>query len=275
MTRSSGKRVASSIASLTAEQLAELSLAVEAGDQVQPGSAADKLLQSCQWITGGLVGSVQSRLNSRKDLFALVTAFGEASYWWTMNFSDAHNTLTIFFAGGAVCVDEELGLMSHLPSAQARRRLVARNPVAAARMFHALVTAFIEILIQPSRDGSTTGIMGKALAVYAILESQGRGSLHCHGQTTVHGLPSREYLLRYLQDPVNEEWKRRFLSTVDALIKNEFDEKALRDLEQLNRRPDWNEALGLDERHPTIRPAPDPYLPPEEYEEQCEIDRAI
>ncbi|KAK4699453.1 ATP-dependent DNA helicase PIF1, partial [Phenoliferia sp. Uapishka_3] len=273
MSRSSGKRVASGIAGLTAAELSELSMAIEAGEQVKAGSSADKLLQSCQWITGGLVGSAQSRLNSRKDLFALVTAFGNVQSRGRVG--DAHNVLTIFFAGGVLHLDEELGLTSHLPSAQARQRLVAKNPVAAARTFHSLITAFINILIQPCRDGSMTGIMGKALAVYTILETQGRGSLHAHGKTTMHALPSRTELLNRLQDPVNVEWKDRFLHFIDTHIKNEFDEQAERDVERLHQRSDWSNSFSLDDRHPTIRPAPDPYLPSEEYEAQCEIDRAI
>ncbi|KAK4702598.1 hypothetical protein P7C70_g3623, partial [Phenoliferia sp. Uapishka_3] len=275
MERSSGRRAASGIAGLTVNNLSTLATSIDSGESLTPGSAAESLLHACQWVSSGLVGSAQSRANSRKDLFALYTAFGESSFWWTLNFSDSHNVLTLHFAGEDVNFDKVTGLYRSLPSAQARRHLVAKNPVAAARAFNALLVGFIDILVQPTRDGSRTGIMGLALALYATLETQGRGSLHAHGQTTLHGQPSKAEILGRLKDPASSQWTDRFLEFIDGVIKNEFSETAEADLTRLQREHDLGDTVFVDDRHPTIRPATDPDLPEEEYVVLSEIDRAI
>lgn len=65
------------LAQITEKELEAIVAAMERGDATPISEPAQALLNECRFVTGTLVGSQQSRLNSRKDLKAMVTAFGK------------------------------------------------------------------------------------------------------------------------------------------------------------------------------------------------------
>lgn len=65
------------VSGLTESELLAVVQAVKAGDQATRNSTADFMLRECRFLTGILVGSRQSRLDSRKDIKAMFAACGE------------------------------------------------------------------------------------------------------------------------------------------------------------------------------------------------------
>lgn len=74
--RSSHGRVAGNIATVTSEQLHELLTAYDRGEPIQRGTGVNALMEACSWVTGGLVGSDQSRAISRKEIKAMFVGIG-------------------------------------------------------------------------------------------------------------------------------------------------------------------------------------------------------
>ena len=85
-----------------------------------------------------------------------------------------------------------------LPKIELRSKLIADNPVAAARIFHRSLQKFFEILVKLPLDDLTNkrahidrllhrnkkkyiGVFGKITAAYGVLEEQSSGNLHYHG----------------------------------------------------------------------------------------------
>jgi len=74
-----------------------------------------------------------------------------------------------------------------MPTFAYRAHLVAHDPVACARFFHRVVTAFLRFLIgfDPELLGKVEtdryGVLGDIIAYYCTTESQNRGALHLHG----------------------------------------------------------------------------------------------
>jgi hypothetical protein len=115
-----------------------------------------ELFRSSLWVTGQLVGSDQSRSNSRKELKvseteapflafvlslifpfdllsqATVTAIGLPSIWLTINPPDTKSAILLKFASGD-SIDLDDAFQLQLPTPNQRSVMVAKNPVAAAR----------------------------------------------------------------------------------------------------------------------------------------------
>jgi len=65
---------------------------------------------------------------------------------------------------------------------------------------------------RPSQHG---GIFGHVKYFYLINETQGRGSLHCHGILAIFGHPTIMMLRKKLKDP---EYARRYCGWIDSVV---------------------------------------------------------
>ena len=71
----------------------------------------------------------------------------------------------------------------HMPKISKCAELLSKNPVAAARYFYMLVNAFADLLVgipvnqtqKHTTINTNSGVFGKILAMYGVIESQGRG----------------------------------------------------------------------------------------------------
>ncbi|KAF5337961.1 hypothetical protein D9611_014830 [Ephemerocybe angulata] len=61
-----------------------------------------------------------------------------------------------------------------------RGNIAVQHPVACAQFFDAMMKAFIHIILKHGRKNAAPGIFGHCDAYYGTVETQGRGTLHCH-----------------------------------------------------------------------------------------------
>jgi hypothetical protein len=247
---------------VTEAELQSILEAIEAGDDLRPSPAVESLMRECRWVTGSLVGSQQSRLNSRNDLRAYITAFGRPGIWGTLNPSDADSNLILKLGNYTIDLDD---IFRHpLPTRHQRKVFLARHPVAAARFFRKVMELALSILIGSDKQGRKKGLFGHCKAHYATIESQGRGSLHAHFLLWLDEQPLQEDILEALQQ--DEEFKALFTEYLDAIISHDagssFDEAA-----------EAAAAGMVVEQHAASHPAPSPYLPPDLYLPSMNVDK--
>ncbi|KAL7411566.1 hypothetical protein BDY24DRAFT_417090 [Mrakia frigida] len=69
------------------------------------------------WVTGQLVGSDESRSNSRKELKATVTALGLTSIWLTVNPPNTKSPILVkFTSGDSISLDNAFQLRLPTPN---------------------------------------------------------------------------------------------------------------------------------------------------------------
>ncbi|KAF8184289.1 hypothetical protein K438DRAFT_1522283, partial [Mycena galopus ATCC 62051] len=140
--------------------LADLSPRLEAGDHVVPQTEAEKtcfdILKDLDHVGGHVQGSMTSKKNMRNEVWSLIAFKGAPS--WFITFSpprhtvDNNHPLCLYFA------DEEIYFTPKIRNSDERIRLIARNPVAAARFFDHMTRAFIEhVLCVDSEDSCLYG----------------------------------------------------------------------------------------------------------------------
>ncbi|KAK7038370.1 hypothetical protein R3P38DRAFT_2417563, partial [Favolaschia claudopus] len=75
-----------------------------------------------------------------------------------------------------------------------RQVFLAKNPGPAAIFFDEVIKAFIRIILKYNPTSDASGLFGKCTAYYAMIEAQGRGTLHCHMLIWLAGNPSPQEL---------------------------------------------------------------------------------
>ncbi|EJD54966.1 hypothetical protein AURDEDRAFT_50159, partial [Auricularia subglabra TFB-10046 SS5] len=112
-------------------------------------------------------GSESSKISMRNQIRSLCNYLGMPTFFFTLNPADIHHPLFCKFAGIDVSLDERIPAL--LPSYHQRELLVARNPVAGAKFFHAMMTCFVEVLLgagNPDKEG----IFGRLRGYYGTIE---------------------------------------------------------------------------------------------------------
>jgi hypothetical protein len=130
-----------------------------------------------------------ARHASISQFYAMVHYFGLPSFFVTIAPADVDSVLMLRLAGvRSGAVEHEIPV----PISSKRHKILAKNPVAAGRVYVHLVEAFFEHLVglpavhkmrknHPSVGSRPSGIFGVPIAFGAVSETQGRGSGHPHG----------------------------------------------------------------------------------------------
>ena len=192
--------------------------------------------------------SPMERAHATAELYAMVMFFGMPSFFWTLSPDDSQHPLFIrlsfpttsntafpsvapdeFFAA-LHANDSKLFTTVDIPvDNQELLKMLAQNPVAAARVFKLVMEAVFEELIgiTPTymykggvpglnmRDRE--GLFGFARALYAILEAQFRGSLHTHFAIWTRLTP--ELLQKVAAYPA---LRQRVADILDSIVKAEL-----------------------------------------------------
>ena len=148
------------------------------GEHVQPQTDDEKLcystLKDIDHVGGHVPGSLTSKKYMRNEVWSM-TAFKGSPHWFvTLSPADARHPLCIYYAG------TDLVFKLEIKSAKERDKLIASNPVAAARFFHFMIQAFIKHILRWDTADSLDGAFGKTSAYYGTVEQQGRLTLHLH-----------------------------------------------------------------------------------------------
>jgi hypothetical protein len=97
-----------------------------------------------------------------------------------------------------------------------RARLVAEDPVAAAKFFHHLVDIWLHkfLGVTDGKQENDPGVLGRVSGYFGTVETQGRGSLHLHILVWLHGSKNLEEMENAMQDPVFADDFKKYLSRV-------------------------------------------------------------
>ena len=164
------------------------------------------------------------RSNTLTHLYAMNQFFGLSFLFVTLSPSMRNSPLALRLV--YCSEDKEL----QLPDLVTRTKLIADNPVAAARTFNRVIVGFFEIicgmplchftgrktnvdrLLGKNKDGYI-GVFGKLKGVYAITEDQTGGSLHMHGQ--LFGMLDQRVLTRWIHD---KGFRKDVCNFLDAIV---------------------------------------------------------
>ena len=132
-----------------------------------------------------------------------------------------------------------------LPDLQVRTKLLVKNPVLAARVYHRLIRAFFEIicgmplshftgrktnvdrLLSKNRD-CYIGAFGRLKGVYSVTEEQTGGSLHMHGQ--LFGMIDQRVLSRWIH---YKDFRKDVCKFMDSIVTTEVPADVVRMSQQL------------------------------------------
>ena len=163
-----------------------------------------------------LPGTAGYKLKMRNEIRTLVNMKGTPAFFITLNPSDIHHPLVRLFAGDNIQLE-------HLEQGQEltewrRMQLVARNPAACAKFFHVMISSFISIVLRHGRPGR--GLLGKCIAYYGTVETQGRGTLHCHMLVWLEGHPSPQRMRDMMVN--SAQFQADMFIWLESIIKSEL-----------------------------------------------------
>ena len=146
------------------------------GEHVRAETEKEKacfaVLDDLDHVGGHVKGSLTSKKYMRNEIWSLISFLGAPSWFITLSPADNQHPICLYF------VDTGETFSLELRSSAARNRLIASNPVAAARFFDFMVRSFIKNVLGVDHDHP--GLYGKTSGYYSTVEQQGRLTLHLH-----------------------------------------------------------------------------------------------
>lgn len=169
------------------------------------------------------VGSDSDRHSHRQNVWGICTVYSKPHVWLTTNPVDHHDPI-------AMLVGEDIDLddfvQSAGPGASERNARLVEDPFAAAEYFHIVIKAVLEHLIGVTANNSSVnsepGVLGLVSAYYAMVEAQGRATLHLHCLLWLANSPDCHELARLFTDVnflqhVNEYGRQCIKADVEGL----------------------------------------------------------
>jgi Helitron helicase-like domain at N-terminus len=143
-----------------------------------------KLMELTAIASTGCRGSVEYFQQRRTEIRALFVRFGGPHFFVTVNPDDSKHPLVLSFSPSTLNATDQQSFVVSIPRAsrlrnQRRYKLIAQNPVIQAQFFDKVFTAVVTHLLGFGRE-DRVGILGKVSSYYALIEAQGKGTLHAH-----------------------------------------------------------------------------------------------
>ncbi|TFK58892.1 hypothetical protein BDN72DRAFT_906329 [Pluteus cervinus] len=139
-----------------------------AGQVVHPETQEEKdcyqVIRDLDHIGSHVQGSTTSKKYMRNEIWSLISAKGPPTWFITLSPADVKHPICIYYA------DTQKVFQPKILSHPERFRLISRNPVAAARFFHLMVTLFIQHILGVGTDH--LGVYGQTAAYYGTVEQQ-------------------------------------------------------------------------------------------------------
>ncbi|KAF5336595.1 hypothetical protein D9611_006614 [Ephemerocybe angulata] len=129
-------------------------------------------------IARNVPGTVSQKITMRNEIRAMIGQRGSPTLFVTLNPCDYYNPIVSVLAS-RLSNPESIASIQRIDTT-ARARMAVKHPAACAQFFDAMMNAFIRIVLRCNRRGKSPGIFGTCEAYYGTVETQGRGSLHCH-----------------------------------------------------------------------------------------------
>lgn len=212
MKRQDFERDAQLFQRLTAQDLAE---AVEEENNRRPhvNPVIRSLFSHIHTSAARCQGSNSNRFRHRNHIYAITHECNPPSLWLTINTSDIHHPLAQVFAGEEIDMDHFLRTAG--PDAHQRARNIAKDPLAASAFFHRMIRLILGTLFRTQVTNfqfhSSVGILGQLSGYFGMVESQGRGSLHCHLLLWLKDAPTKDDVHRLLETEAFRNHVRHYI----------------------------------------------------------------
>ena len=183
-----------------------------------------QLLDQIRSVGKNLPGSDFQRRSLQHEIRALMVKLGLPSFFITINPADYHHPLVLHFAGKKVNLDAPFE--GDWITKEERARLVADDPVAAAKFFHYLVETWLECIlgVNSQLKMNEVGVLGRTTGYYGTVETQGRGSLHLHILVWIHGSKNPEEFIRDLtrDDGEGRKFRDKMMDYLSSVVYEQF-----------------------------------------------------
>ena len=182
---------ASQINTITHDTLVKLAEAVEKGSTTFQQSNLKSLMKNLNSIGSHIRGPPYQKASYRRVIFGLMIHLGTPPLRITISPAAVHSPIFLKIAGYEF-------ILTDIPSAVERAKLVAEGPVAAAKYFNLLIDSFVKYIL--GYDQESCGIFGHSSAYYGCIEEQGTGNLHIHMLVWLHGFKSLSQIIDQISD---------------------------------------------------------------------------
>ncbi|KAJ3521123.1 hypothetical protein NMY22_g12441 [Coprinellus aureogranulatus] len=202
--------------SLNPKVLQSLTTRIANGEIVRAETEMEKqcwrVVQDLDCVMSKVDGSITTKKNMRAEVWSLVARFGSPSWYFTMAPVDTMHPLSIYFASDNTTFTPNIGEVKD------RVLKICKNPTAAARFFHYMVTVFIRDVLGFEESGK--GIFGDVSAYYGTVEQQGRLTLHVHMIIWIKGnISPQDMRDRIMSDSV---WQKAVVEWLESCHVGEF-----------------------------------------------------
>ncbi|KAJ7304710.1 hypothetical protein DFH08DRAFT_641657, partial [Mycena albidolilacea] len=159
--------VAERIMSLDSAVLSDLATRLSAGENVKAKTDAEQVcfdvLNDLEVVGAKVQGSIiASKKYMRNEVWSLISFKGAPLWFITFSPVDKNHPLCLYYAGN------KIEFSPKIKGSDERIRLIAQNPVAAARFFHHMSMAFIKHVLGVGTDHP--GLYGTTDAYYGTVE---------------------------------------------------------------------------------------------------------
>jgi Helitron helicase-like domain at N-terminus/PIF1-like helicase len=221
--------------------LSDISTRLSQNIRVKPETKAEKLcyklMNDLETVGGHVKGSATSKKYMRNEIWSLISYLGAPSWFITLSPADSKHPICLYYAD----TNEEFKPDVRLPDEAFR--LVANNPVAAARFFDLMCQAFIKNVLGVGNRHK--GIFGKTSAYYGTVEQQGRLTLHLHTLVWLKNSLSPQEIRNRIMDKTSD-FQRKIVEYLEAVHKGEFFNGQLHDVNQRVKEEQKNDSEYLD-----------------------------
>ncbi|GLB45301.1 putative helitron helicase-like domain at N-terminus [Lyophyllum shimeji] len=139
------------------------------GEVIRPDTEEEKtcfkVIEDLDVVSGRIEGSAVSKKHMRNEIWSLVVHRGAPSWYITLSPVDIKHPICLYFADTATEFRPDLRIAS-----DKAYRLIAKNPVAGARFFHFMVSAFIKHVLGVGSE--EPGLYGDTSAFYGSVSSK-------------------------------------------------------------------------------------------------------
>lgn len=169
------------------------------------------LTKKLEVFTSSIAGTRFARRGMERDIRSLLLYLGFPRLFVTINPHDLNSSLVLYYANKSERIDIP---SSQLPGWFERMEIAINNPVACAKFFDRVITAFLQhLIIGLGPNGG--GVFGEVDAYYGTVEAQGRGTLHFHSMIWLKNFPGNEELELRLKCPC---FRKKLTEYLDSII---------------------------------------------------------
>ena len=205
--------------------LSDINRRLTAGEHVKPETDEEKacyqLIGDLDAVGGHVSGSLAKKKHMQNEVWSLISYIGAPSWFITLSPADNKHPICLYYA------DDDVEFKPDLRLPDEAYRLIAKNPVAAARFFHFICENVIKHVFGVGQNHA--GLYGETEAHYGVVEQQGRLTLHLHCILWIKGSPSPQEIRDKIMDK-SSDFQKSIVEYLEAVHQGEMFEGSLEDV---------------------------------------------